>query len=122
MRWWDAAYGAGERAAGEAAASRRRTDVFGIARPEMPEDAAKHLAHLQWLGLKPGSDLRVAASKEVEAVVCSGQGPNDVQVRGRGAGGERSSNRRQLAAGGGRGAAAERPRRARRLAGASMHS
>ncbi len=80
VRWWDSAHGAGERAASEAAAPRRHTDVFGIARPEMPADAAKHLAHLQWLALKPGSDTRVAAAKGVEAVVCSGQGPNDVQV------------------------------------------
>lgn len=80
VRWWDSAHGAGERAASEAAAPHRRTDVFGIARPEMPADAAKHLAHLQWLALKPGSDTRVAAAKGVEAVVCSGQGPNDVQI------------------------------------------
>lgn len=86
VRWWDSAHGAGERAASEAAAPHRRTDVFGIARPEMPADAAKHLAHLQWLALKPGSDTRVAAAKGVEAVVCSGQGPNDVQVGGARAG------------------------------------
>lgn len=98
VRWWDAAHGAGERAASEAAAPRRRTDVFGIARPEMPDDAAKHLAHLQWLALKPGSDLRMAAAKGVEAVVCSGQGPNDVQV-GRPPG--VCANRRQMPAGGG---------------------
>ena len=95
VRWWDSAHGAGERAASEAAAPRRHTDVFGIARPEMPADAAKHLAHLQWLALKPGSDTRVAAAKGVEAVVCSGQGPNDVQVGSTGVG-MGHTNRRQM--------------------------
>lgn len=89
VRWWHAAQSAGKRAAAEAAAPVRRTDVFGVARPDMPEDAAKHLSQLQWLALKPGSDERVAAARRVEAVVCSGQGPNDVQAR--------TAGRRQLA-------------------------
>lgn len=80
MRWWNAEYTREERAAEEAGARRRLTDVFGIARPEMPVDAAKHLARLQWLALRPGSDVHVAEKAGVEAVVCSGQGPNDVQV------------------------------------------
>ena len=94
MRWWaHANYSSGDQATGEAAVPRRRTDVFGVARPELPADAAKHLSQLQWLGLKPGSDERVASVAGVEAVVCSGQGPHEVQASGR----RRGANRRQTA-------------------------
>lgn len=79
MRWWNAAHAQGDRAAEDAAAPRRRVDVFGIARPELPDDAA-HLARLQWLALRPGSDTRVAGKAGVQGVACSGAGPNDVQV------------------------------------------
>lgn len=80
VRWWNAAQAAGDRAQDEAAAPCRRVDVFGVARPELPADAAAHLARLQWLALRPGCDARVAGKADVQGVACSGAGPNDVQV------------------------------------------
>lgn len=83
VRWWNAAHEAGEQAAQDAAAPTPRIDVFGVRRPDLPtaDAAGKRLSRMQFLGLRPGSDERVAAAAGVEGVVCSGQGPNEVQAR-----------------------------------------
>lgn len=80
VRWWGAAYSEGEQAVSEGAPT--RLDVFGVARADVALPLACGLA---WQGLRPGSDTRVASHPVVDAVVCSGVGPNDVQVWGSGA-------------------------------------
>lgn len=77
MRSRSAAYGQEERASAEAGADvPHQLDVFGIARPPLNLQPA-----LVWHGLRPGDDARIARAAGVGAVVCSGQGPNDVTVR-----------------------------------------
>lgn len=75
MRWWSSAYAQGEQFI--AAPTKTKLDVFGIARPDV---AAAQQRSLVWQGLRPGCDLRIAAQPGVDAVVCSGLGPNDVKV------------------------------------------
>ncbi|KAL4447685.1 hypothetical protein ABPG75_004904 [Micractinium tetrahymenae] len=76
VRWWSAAHGQEERAAAEGSpVSPQQLDVFGVARP--PLDLQRVLV---WHGLRPGEDTRMARAAGVDAVVCSGQGPNDVQI------------------------------------------
>ena len=75
MRWWSAAYGQSQR--WEAEAAPKKLDVFGVGRPDATPQRS-----LLWTGLKPGADARVASVPGVDAVVCSGLGPNDVQVHG----------------------------------------
>lgn len=76
VRWWSAAHVQEERAAAEgAAATPAQLDVFGVARP--PLDLQRSMV---WHGLRPGDDTRVARAAGVGAVVCSGQGPNDVRI------------------------------------------
>ncbi|PSC75198.1 Sodium hydrogen exchanger 7 [Micractinium conductrix] len=59
----------------EAEAAPKKLDVFGVGRPDATPQRS-----LLWTGLKPGADARVASVPGVDAVVCSGLGPNDVQI------------------------------------------
>lgn len=80
VRSWSAAYGQADRAVAKAAAAAGNApsgqlDVFGVGR-----ESLENRRSMVWQGLRPGADVRVASRQDVNAVVCSGHGPNDVRI------------------------------------------